>query len=168
MSYATLKASIRSWINAPEIEQELTTFITNTEAKMNRALSEANIPGKTTRATATMDEEYETLPPYLSRLISLTIDGDKVQNVTPESLESMRTLNGTSTGQPEWCAVVGGELRLYPVPDEAYDAEMVYEINIPALSDSNTTNWLLDAYPDAYLYGSLTQAGIFLSDNRLN
>lgn len=41
---------------------------------------------------------------------------------------------------------------------------MYYE-QIPALSDSNTSNWLLDAAPDAYLYGSLLQAAPYLAED---
>ena len=38
---------------------------------------------------------------------------------------------------------------------------------IPALAD-NATNWLLDAHPDAYLYGSLMQSAPYLqADERI-
>ena len=32
---------------------------------------------------------------------------------------------------------------------------------IPALSDSNTTNWLLTLSPDVYLFGALAEACLF-------
>jgi len=36
---------------------------------------------------------------------------------------------------------------------------------LPALSDSNTSNWLLDLAPDAYLYASLLESAPFLRDD---
>jgi hypothetical protein len=33
------------------------------------------------------------------------------------------------------------------------------------LSDSNTTNWLLDDHPDLYLFGSLARAEAYLKDD---
>ena len=43
-----------------------------------------------------------------------------------------------------------------------------YWRKIPALSDSNTTNWLLTDAPDVYLYGSLMQSAPYLAhDERL-
>jgi hypothetical protein len=43
--------------------------------------------------------------------------------------------------------------------------ELVYYQEIPALSDSQTTNWLLTDAPDAYVYGALTQAAPFLGED---
>jgi hypothetical protein len=54
---------------------------------------------------------------------------------------------------------------VYPSPDTTYQAEIVYYGKIPALSDSNTSNWLLSLSPDIYLYGSLLQATPYLRDD---
>jgi len=37
---------------------------------------------------------------------------------------------------------------------------------VEALSDSNTNNWVLTRYPDAYLYASLSAASIYLVDDQ--
>ena len=37
--------------------------------------------------------------------------------------------------------------------------------SVTSLSVSNTTNWLLTAHPDAYLYGSLLEAAPYLMDD---
>jgi hypothetical protein len=39
---------------------------------------------------------------------------------------------------------------------------LTYWKTVPALSNSNTSNWLLAAYPDAYFYGALAQTGTYL------
>jgi len=42
---------------------------------------------------------------------------------------------------------------------------MIYRASIPALSDSNTSNWLLEEAPDAYLYGTLMQTAPWLRED---
>jgi hypothetical protein len=42
---------------------------------------------------------------------------------------------------------------------------LAYYAKLSKLSDSNTTNWLLTAAPDAYLYGTLMQAAPYLQDD---
>ena len=44
--------------------------------------------------------------------------------------------------------------------------ELLYYQKIPALSASNTTNWLLTAHPDVYLYGALMQSAPYLDDDQ--
>jgi hypothetical protein len=46
--------------------------------------------------------------------------------------------------------------------------EMIYYAQIPALSDSNTTNWMLTKNPDIYLYGALLEASPYImNDTRI-
>jgi len=42
---------------------------------------------------------------------------------------------------------------------------ITYFQKIPALTSTNTTNWLLDKYPDIYLYGTLCTAQAYLRDD---
>lgn len=60
--------------------------------------------------------------------------------------------------------VGGSELEVTPAPASAATLEMLYYASIPALAD-NTTNWLMTAAPDAYLYGSLLHAAPYLDDD---
>jgi len=73
--------------------------------------------------------------------------------------------NLNTSGQPAYYAITAGEIEVYPVPDGTYTAELYYMANLPALSDSNTSNWLLQYYPDAYLYGSLIHSAPYLKDD---
>ena len=55
-----------------------------------------------------------------------------------------------------------------PIPDDTYSIELSYCQRIPALSDTNPTNWLLNLYPDAYLYAALCEAQPYMiGDARL-
>ena len=60
--------------------------------------------------------------------------------------------------------VEAGSIRCYPALAAGEELEMLYWQDIPALSDSNTSNWLLASRPDLYLYGALMQAGPYIKD----
>jgi len=49
-----------------------------------------------------------------------------------------------------------------PRPDSNYTAYINYYKGFDALSDTNTTNYILTSHPSIYLYGSLFHAANFL------
>jgi hypothetical protein len=61
-------------------------------------------------------------------------------------------------GQPQVYAVSGSSLLIAPSPDAAYTIRLVYKQALPALSENNPTNWLLNKQPDLYLAASLAMA----------
>ena len=74
---------------------------------------------------------------------------------------------GDSTGKPIYYSIMQNNIEFAPVPDGDYTIEIVYYQKVPPLS-ANTTNWLLDAHPDAYLYGTLQHSAPYLqSDERV-
>ncbi|MES2040472.1 MAG: hypothetical protein V4495_21850 [Pseudomonadota bacterium] len=62
-------------------------------------------------------------------------------------------------------SVIGQQLQLAPIPDAAYQLELTYQQRIPALSTINTTNWLLAAFPNVYLYAALCAAQPFIMND---
>ena len=62
-----------------------------------------------------------------------------------------------------------GAIEAYPRPDTAYTLELLYFKKLDPLNDVTTTNWVLDTYPNAYLYGSLLHSAPYLmEDQRIN
>jgi len=57
-------------------------------------------------------------------------------------------------------------MKLRPVPDTAYTAEIVYIGSIEPLSNTNTTNNILIRHSDAYLAGALTELYTYLMDEQ--
>ena len=49
-----------------------------------------------------------------------------------------------------------------PKPDSSYTSKINYYKAFDALSDTNTTNYILTSHPAIYLYGSLFHAANFL------
>ena len=91
--------------------------------------------------------------------------------VTPLEYKNLQNLDihrrNDKTGKPLYYSIVQNSIEFAPVPDGTYTLEIVYYQKVPTLS-SNTTNWLLDNHPDAYLYGTLQHSAPYLqSDERV-
>ena len=75
----------------------------------------------------------------------------------------MDQIKGSSTsGQPHTYTILGDNFRFAPTPDASYTGVLNYYKEFDALSDSNTSNYILTNHPAIYLYGSLYHAANFL------
>ncbi len=87
-----------------------------------------------------------------------------LQYISPEML--YRVWAGSSSGKPDSYSIIGDKIYFGPTPDSAYNYTMTYYKTFRALSDSNTTNWVILNAPDVYLYGALLQAEPFLQNDQ--
>jgi hypothetical protein len=91
------------------------------------------------------------------------VDQQTVNVVLDEFLSIIKAQTYTST---RFYSMTTGIIELVPPAVDDITIDMVYYGKIPALSDANTTNWLLTKAPDVYLYGALTHAAPFLMDDQ--
>ena len=120
-----------------------------------------------TRSDANLNSEYTQTPSDWFQTQTLILETNPVtqlEYITPEALNAKRA-SSVAVGKPLWYTMIGTEIQVYPPPDGTYTAELVYYAEIPALTDSNTTNWLLTLAPDIYLYGTLMQTAPYLQDD---
>jgi hypothetical protein len=96
------------------------------------------------------------LPSDFGQLRRVSRDGLTLAYVGPTSIPGM---SGPPLAYTLWGAT---NLWLGPAPDTAYEIEILYQSGVPPLSDSNPTNWLLAANPDAYLFGCLVEAELYI------
>jgi hypothetical protein len=166
MNYAQLQSNIADFLNRTDLAAVIPTFIGLTEAQMERALRVRQMIG---RSTAPIDTEYGALPADFLEAKTFKITSSRpiqpVEFVTPEQMDDAQQLNANAQGIPKYFTIIGGQIRVHPVPDATYTGEMTYFTKLDKLSNSNTTNWLLASSPDAYLYGSLMQAAPYLKDD---
>jgi hypothetical protein len=54
-------------------------------------------------------------------------------------------------------------MQLVPPATGSVTVIVTYQRGLPALSDDNPTNWLLNEHPDCYLFGSLVESEAFIS-----
>lgn len=146
------------------------TFIQLFEAKMNRDLYVRQMEQRSTTTvdTSSTEPEFITLPTDFQSMRRIRLSSvDNKPHLDFKSgtqLDEYRTSSGSPAGQPLFFTIMGSEIELAPTPDANYTIEMVYRQNIPALA-SNTTNWLLTAAPDLYLYGTLLETAPYLKED---
>ena len=163
-TYAELQSSIADWLNRSDLTSQIPDFISLAEAEFTRTLRHRKM---ITRSDATIDSEYSATPSdwmQSQQLILKTNPVTPLEYVTGEALNSLKATS-SAVGRPTHYTNIGTELQVFPSPDSNYTAELVYFRNVPKLSDSNTTNWLLELAPDLYLYGTLLQSAPYLRDD---
>ncbi len=160
-TYSELKTAVARWIDRTDMDDRIPEFIALAEAQMNRRL---RVRHMISRATATISDEYSAVPDDFMGVRTFLLSDRQLEFLDQADIHKLAA-EDTSTGEPRFYSVVGGEFRFYPSPDSAYSSELAYWAKIPALSNSNTSNWVLSSHPDAYLYGSLLQAAPYMRDN---
>ncbi len=164
-TYDELKDSIGDFLNRDDLTSVIPDFITLAEADMNRGLRHWR---QEKRSTAELDTQYSAIPADFMEAIRFYItsnDTSPLELISQSEMVDRRYRSGDTSGKPAYYAVTAGEIEVYPTPDGTYDAELYYYSRIPALSASNTSNWVLEYFPDAYLYGALVHSAPYLKDD---
>lgn len=164
-TYTDLKSAIADWLNRDDLTAVIPSFITLAEADINRALRDWRMEK---RSEASLDAQFSALPTDWLQTIRLQLvnGSHRLELVSDGALADLRAARNDATGRPTHYAHTAGGLELFPTPDAAYDAELVYFSKVPTLSDTATSNWLLVTAPDAYLYGALSQSAPYLKDDQ--
>ena len=164
-TYAELKTNIADFLNRDDLASISSTFISLAEDDLNLRLRHWR---QEKRSTADIDTQYSAIPADMLEIIRFyTTSGDTrpLELISQAEMLDRKFRNLNTSGQPAYYALTAGEIEVYPVPDGTYTSELYYYSRIPALSDSNTSNWVLDYYSSAYLYGSLIHSAPYLKDD---
>jgi len=174
-TYTGLKASVAAWLHRTDLTSVIPDFITLAEAGFATGMPSIGVdPLRSERmvtiTTLTVDAEFEAVPADFDGPMNMTLTDDQghvvpIENITPDSMDTMRASRDSHSGQPQAYCVYNRQLRFSPVPDKAYTTTLTYWTAIPALSDSNPSNWVLANYPNVYLWGTLLQAAPYLVDD---
>jgi hypothetical protein len=169
-TFATLKAAIRAWLT-----ESSTTVLPDGTIDDLIAFCEDDLNN---------DPEFRLLEMQAAKLTDLNA-GDVNVSLPTDYLEMQYVNETTDTARPPltylspeglaaqlddpgylaYYTIVGGKMRLNHEPEAGDILEMGYFAKIPALSDSQTTNWLLTKSRKTYLYGSLVYAEAFLDND---
>jgi hypothetical protein len=172
-TYDDLVIQVGSYLfGRTDLQAQIPVFLRLFEAKVNRKLMCRQME---TRVISTIDltsvePEFISLPPDFQtmRRVRLVNGTDpkkpKLLFATGQQIDDLRE-KYPNPGQPIYFSVFGSEMELLPVPNFAYQVEMVYRIYITPLTAASETNWLFDLAPDAYLYGTLMEVAPYLHDD---
>lgn len=164
-TYDELKTSIGDWLNLTDLTSAIADFISLAEAQIERQLRTRQM---IVRSNADISTEYAALPGNFLETKSFKLTS--TNPITPlvfQTIDALDELSRTysAASRPKYFGIVGGQVRVVPVPDATYTTELIYYAQLTKLSGSVSTNWLLTASPDIYLYGSLLQAAPYLQDD---
>jgi hypothetical protein len=162
-TYSELQTACANWLSRVDLTARIPEFIALAEAKIQRTL---RVRQMETRVSATATEWMSLPTDYIElRNIKITSTRPYVALTLIDPGQADADYTG-ATGLPLFYTLQGNQVRLIPAPDATtYTVEMIYFKKIPALSVTNTTNWLLTAAPDAYLYGTVTEALVMVQDD---
>lgn len=167
-TYAALQTSIADFLNRSDLTAAVPDFITLAEAQITRRLmKDGPVRQMMGRSDATINSEFIAIPTDFlgAKAMYLAPNYKPVDFVSPEEIVQRKTLYPNESGDPQCFSVVGGEFQFWPWHSGTFTGELTYWKSIPALSVSNTSNWLLAAHPDIYLYTSLIQSAPYLKDD---
>jgi hypothetical protein len=164
-TFSGLKTTIADYLNRDDLTSIIPSFISIAEAKFNRKL---RVRQMVKRATATLDTAFFAFPADFLQAKEFQLNTNPItylEFVTEKQGDLMRQDAIIAPGKPKYYTIVGTQLEVIATPDDGYTGELTYYGKIPALSDSNTSNWLLAYAPDLYLYGALVEATPYLKDD---
>jgi hypothetical protein len=164
-TYAELQTAIGDWLNRADLDQKIPDFIRLAESTLNDVLRSADMVASN---TAAITSGRATLPADALEVVYVQVastEDEPLEQITPQQLTMLRRTRTRDAANPRFFAIIGRELVVTPSPSTSLSMDIDYYQRIPALTDSNTTNWLLTDAPHVYLYTSLLHATPFLMDD---
>lgn len=159
-TYAELQTAIGNWLDRTDLSSRLPEFIALAEAKINRRL---RVRQQLTTTTLTPSSGSANLPSDYLEWQHVTWTGSpevELEYVEPTYLR--QAFPDSPSDTPRFFTIEGGTIKIRPL--SGTDLTLAYYQKVPALSDAATTNWLLTAHPDVYLFGSLMESNAFTGD----
>lgn len=161
--YASLKTAVSEWFLARDLSGDADVFIDLAEAYFNTKLRCREME---TSTDLTPTSNVCTLPStYLEykRVVELASIRRPLSYITEDAAD--RLYPTRASGLACHFMIVGDSLTALPLSSN--DIELTFYRTIPALSGSNTTNWLLTKHPGLYLHACLLYACEFTRDEQL-
>ncbi|GJE74498.1 phage adaptor protein [Methylorubrum suomiense] len=165
-SYDTLLDAVGAYLARSDIDEHFPTFVQLTENRFNSALK---APGMEQVATIALDATLKgaPVPADYVEWISAEWTG-ATGGLRPRSLRFFEpnspefTFRYRPNGPPQYFTVLAGAVRIKPFVAGSID--LAFYRQIPPLSASAQTNWLIAKAPHLYLYGVLAEAYKFQKD----
>jgi len=167
-SYTAIVASIKSWAQRDNLAaSDYDDFLRMTETHMDTALRLQSMSQRSYTNTVAGQALY-AMPADARGIRNIEVEYQNrryaLQYMSPEVLDE-KFGGMISGGCPVAYSITGLDFELQPVPAGALPLRILYYRMIPALSGTNPTNWVVDRYPQLYLYGGLHFLSEFIRDD---
>jgi hypothetical protein len=160
-NYTDLQAAIASWMVRSDLTSVIPDFITLFEATVNRRL---RVRQMETVGTITMSSGTGTLPTDYLAWKRLTWPGSTSMELDYVHPGYLKAAYPTSpAGTPQIWTIEGSSILTRPYDSNNTSLTFLYYAKVPDLA-TNSTNWLMTAHPDLYLFGSLVEAQAYVLD----
>ena len=164
--YTWLVNSVQNWLHRSDLSTIVPDFISIAESRLSADLKardmDVSYPLSLTSGNNTIATPSDMVE--LRRLMITSTDPKRpLVYVTPDQLATKYPYSTVAT--PEVFTVIGGNFEFAPIPDANYSAVAVYRQRIPSLQ-ANLTNWLINKWPDAYLYAALCASAPYLGQDQ--
>lgn len=162
--FASLRTAFEEYLARPDLTEYLPFFLQVTEAWLNRKLRTREMQA-TVGVLPIMGGGY-TLPADYLEWIGAIYANPSIR--TPLSLRFVEADSAEfryrhrPNGDPQYFTVLGDQLQTRST--KAGTVTLTYYRQIPALTEAQPTNWLIQKAPELYLYGTLAEAYRFQKD----
>lgn len=178
-NYTELQAAIGTWLHRADTATIAPDLIALAEGelRLDPSIYKLNTERFATVADTSEYNLTSVLPSAPTAIDAIqgasvvtAFEGGPLDVTTVAELNRRQAISGETSGVPRALAYLTRDLvRLWPTPDSSdYSIDVAYRQQLPGLSDSVPTNWLLTEHPHIYLYASLVQSESFIvNDERL-
>lgn len=163
MTYNELKEVIADFANRGDLQKQIPLFIQLTEARLNRDVRHWRMEK---RAAAEVVGERFPLPCDWVETIKVKADGRPLRLADAFMVDAVDHEHHRPSAGNLYYRHTGDQLELFPAQDKPVSFELEFIAKVPSLGDNQTTNWLLDEFPDVYIYGAMLQVAPFLHDDQ--
>lgn len=158
-TYAELQSAVSAWMlrsssDAVVTAAQVKNYIFLCEAELNRELRVRELEESSTLVTVAA-QDYVNLPSDFKKVKDIYHESAPFDLNFINTKGELKRKWSTQSGRPLDYTIQGTKIYLGKIPDAVYNIPLDYYKAIPALTDSNTTNVILTAFPDIYLYGAL-------------
>ena len=162
--YATLKTEVANFAARADLTTDIPLMISLAETRIYR---EMRVTEMETALSSAISSGVIAVPTGFLEAKKLYIDGSPVQELERMSLDQLyvKYPDRSANGKPHFFAEEAGNLIFGPYPDSEYTVKGVYYKKLDALSDSNTSNWLITKFQDGILFGSLLETFLFVQSD---
>lgn len=168
-TFSELKTAVQDWLDDTSLSAKAEDFIALAEARFNRIIRAPDMEVRTTLSIGASPADSIDLPGDFLELREVHLEASPDKPLAYRSPQFVENIRDQLSGDPVYYSVAQQKLTFAPQAAASTDFSVLYYQQIPALSSSQTQNWLLTSHPDIYLYGSLVQAEAFLvNDERLS